>query len=203
MPKMSKNQNKKSKLVCICGFVGDGKTTSTNFFNDLGFETFNTDKWIHKIYLKHEIGYKLILKLFGNRYVNEKEVDRVKLKKLIINNLVAKKKLERNINWLIYKKINQLKQKNKFIFVELGIYLYNWTFFRDLFDKVIVIDGTKRNTKNDDFKKFSKIKKFSTNPVGNLKNIENNGIFYCDFIVENNLDIENLRKELLKILSFL
>lgn len=203
MSKMSKRKNQKSSLICICGFVGEGKTTSTNFFNDLGFQTFITDKWIHSIYKKHQIGYKLIKKLFGNKYVNETEVDRKKLKELIVKDKVAKYRLEKNINSLIYKKINQLKQKRTFIFVELGIFLYNSSYFSDLFDKVIVVNGRKDNPVNDVFKKFSHIEKFSTKPVGNSKNHLIDGVFYCDFYVENNKNLHFLQDELIKLLSFL
>lgn len=197
MPRMSK----KSKLVCITGFMGAGKSTSINFFYDMGYEVFNVDKWIHKIYEYNKIGYKLIVKLFGKKYVNKKQVDRKKIKELILNNPIAKNRLEKNINHLIFKKLQQLKQKNRLIFVELATYLYKSSFFYPLFFKIILVVNNQKTLKNDDFKKFSLIKKFSTKPVGNLKKLDKHGVFYVDFIVENKLDTTFLKKQLNFILK--
>ncbi len=200
MSKMSKNV--KTNLICITGFVGEGKTTATNFYTSLGYETFNTDKWVHKIYLKNNEGYKLILKLFGKKYVNDKEVDRKQLKELILSNKNAKYLLEKNVNQLIYKRIKSLAITGKKIFVELGIFLFHPQFFGDLFSKIIVIDG-KNKEKNNDFRKFSSIEKFSTKSVGNSNIAGNSGVFYCDFLVENMSDIETLKKNLIQILQIL
>lgn len=194
MSKMSK-ETKNNKLICITGFVGEGKTTSTLFFASLGCQTFVTDKWIHQIYQKHKKGYQLIVKLFGKQYVNDQEVDRKKLKNLILSNKKAKYLLEKHINKLIYKRINQLKRLNKIVFVELGIYLFHVEFFKDLFSKVIVVDG-KNKEKNNDFRKFCAISKFSTKTVGNSKNVDNQGVLEVDFLVENTSDVKNLHSNL-------
>lgn len=191
-----------NKLICITGFKGHGKSTTIKYLKNIGYKTFEVDKWVHQIYKKHKKGYILIKKLFGNGYVTDLEVDRLKLKELIISSPMAKKKLEKNMNKLIYKRINQLKRHSGIVFVELATYLFFKDFFANLFDKTIVINNPNKE-ENEIFRKNSNIKKFSTKTVGNSNNVEKMGIFYCDFLVENTSTIENLKKELFNLVTFL
>lgn len=207
MPKVSKNLKNNSKLICITGFSGHGKTSSINILNNLGYKTFIVDLWVHKIYKKNKIGYFLIKKLFGNQFVNEIEVDRKKLKELILSNALAKKLLEKNMNKLIYKKILGYKKKNKLIFVELGTYLFFESIFYNLFNQIFVIYNPEKNKTMSEFQKISQIKKFSTISVENYEKHRKNGTFFCDLIVDNLLDLNSLKqwwiKNILNLISFL
>lgn len=199
----SLSKTKTTKLICITGYIGSGKTTVLNILKNQGFSTFCTDNWVHKIYEKNRKGYQFIRKNFGKKFLFDNFVNRNALKNEILSSKHQKIKLEKNMNALIYKKINNLRLKNELIFVELGTLLYNFEYFKDLFCKVIVVDGNKNSKKNDDFKKNCPVKKFSTKNVGNSPFIDKMGIFYVDFIVENMLDTENLKNEVQKILLFI
>ena len=206
MSKVSKNKNltNNSNLICITGFMGSGKSTFTIFLKELGFNVFIVDDFIHGIYNKNQKGYELIKKYFGSDFVNDKEVDRKKLKDLILSDNNQKILLEKIMNKIIYDEITKLKRKKELVFIELGTYLFFQDYFKNLFNKIVIIKSSNKNYKENHFKKFSNIKKFSTKPGGNSKNIDNKGIFYADFIVENDGNLDDLKvkaKELIKFLN--
>lgn len=204
MCKMSKEKitlPSNSKLICVTGFMGSGKTTVMHIIKQLGYKTFITDEFVHSIYMNGNIGYEIIKKNFGIEFVTNNSVDREKLRNLIINNSNKKALLEKLMNKVIYDKIFSLQKENDLIFVELGTYLFFEEYFKNLFKKVVVIDSLDKNFKKNNFKKFSHIEKFSTKPVGNFKNPQKTRVFYADFIVENDgnlLDLEIKVKDLIK-----
>ncbi len=205
MPKVSESKiSNSSNLICITGFMGSGKTAFTKFLGELGFEIFITDEFVHNFYKKNEKGYELIKKYFGSEFVNDDEVDRKKLKDLILKDNTQKSLLEKVMNKIIYDEIDILKRKKGLVFVELGIYLFFENHFENLFNKVVVIKSDNKKYKKNYFKKFSHIEKFSTKTVGNSKNTENSTTFYADFIVENDGNLSDLKdkaKELIKFLN--
>lgn len=204
MFKMPKEKINNSKLICVTGFMGSGKSTFVNFLKQMGCETFVADEFVHNSYLKGNIGFKIIKDNFGIDYVNDECVDRPKLRELILNNQEKKFLLEKLMNKVIYDKIFELKKENRQIIVELGTYLFFEEYFKDLFHKVVVVDSLDKNYKKNNFKKFSKIEKFSTKPVGNSQNPQKEGVFYTDFLVGNHgnlLDLEKKAKDFLKVLT--
>ncbi|MCF0218035.1 MAG: dephospho-CoA kinase [Malacoplasma sp.] len=208
MPKMSENKKVEaikasSQLVCITGFMGSGKSQVMTFLQEMGYKIFLADEYVHQIYQKNEVGYETIKNNFGTEFVNDNEVDRNKLKELILSDVAQKKLLEKLLNKLIYQKINELKRTNQLIFVELATYLFFESYFADLFGKVIVVDAKNQNFKKNEFKKFSSIQKFLTKTVGNSKNATHNGVFWADYIVENVGSLVELKGAVKKMLAFL
>lgn len=195
---MSKMPKINSNLICITGFVGEGKTTTTKYLKDKGFNTFITDEWIHQIYKKGHKGYKLIKRLFGNKYVTNIEVNRLELKNLILKNNKAKYLLEKHINKLIYKRIKSIQNTNKFYYVELGIYLFNVEFYQDLFNQIILILN-KNKEKNNDFRQFCKYKDFQLKKDDS--NIDSQTTFYANYLIENNKTINDLYTKLDKLIE--
>ena len=97
--------------ICITGKPGSGKTYALEYFQSLGHNVFETDKYINEIYQKNAIGYELIKKTFGDQFVNNHEVDRQKLGRLVFSNEKILKKLSNLINPLIAKKIKSLDSR--------------------------------------------------------------------------------------------
>ncbi len=185
-------------LVCITGKSGVGKTTATQYIKKLGFNTWIADKYVHEIYQYGNIGYLAIKKVFGNEYVNSKEVDRKKLGLLVFNDIKSLKKLNEITLPLIKNKLLELKRKNTLIFCELAIYINHENYFKNVFDKIILISAPKTLEKDNLKNKFGSLRKFPTKRVGSLKNpIKNNTIKY-DFCVDNfeNINIfqDNIKK---------
>jgi dephospho-CoA kinase len=93
--------------VIITGPPMSGKTTLLNKLEDRGIKIFNSDKFVHSIYLKGNPGYDAIKDQFGDTFVNETEVDRRALADYIIKNKDSLKKLNEIIHPFVVEEINK------------------------------------------------------------------------------------------------
>lgn len=197
--------------ICITGKPGAGKTLALNYFKIWGCNVFESDKYVIDIYKKDKIGYKLIKKTFGNKYVNTKEVDRKKLGQLVFTKPNMLKKLSNLINPLLAKKIKSLDTKKTW-FIELGTYLYYSNYFSKIFDRIVLIFNQKNMQNIIKKKKFSYLKKIPTFFVENSKKpktplfyIENKinkkTIINVDYIVDNSSTKNIFKKNLVKFLA--
>ena len=141
-------------IICITGKTGSGKTTLIEILSNKGYRIFETDAYIKEIYKKGEIGYNAILNSFGKEYVNEIEVDRKKLGKLVFNDKAKLDQLNSITLPIIRNKIIELKKTNSLIFVELAIYLNYKETFENLFDKVVLVRGSEE-IENNKLKKMN------------------------------------------------
>lgn len=130
-------------LICVTGKMGSGKTTFLNFIANQGYKVFEADAYIREIYKKDGIGYNKIIETFGKEFVNETEVDRKKIGKLVFNNPQELDKLNKAILPLIINWIKEIKKNNDEAIVELAIYFNYIDKFEDLFDKIVLIKGKK------------------------------------------------------------
>ncbi|MGL5591218.1 MAG: dephospho-CoA kinase [Mycoplasmoidaceae bacterium] len=158
--------------ICVTGKKNSGKSTFLNCIKNYDWEIYKADDFIHGIYKKGEIGYEFILNTFGDKYVNNIEVNRFELNKLVVNEEEAFKKLTNFTSKEIFKWIKSIDGE-KLVF-ELAIYLNNEYFFKELFDKVIFIE---RNNNIVDEKHISKI---LATPIN----------FSPDYVLENNSTLE-------------
>ena len=146
--------------ICITGKPGCGKTYALKYFQSLGCNVFESDKYVNEIYQRNNIGYQLIKKHFGTKYLNDQGVDKKKLGALVFSKPSMLTKLSKIINPLIAKKI-KLLDPNKTWFIELGTYLYYHEYFAKYFDRVMLIFNPKNKQNIIQNKKFSYLKKNS------------------------------------------
>jgi dephospho-CoA kinase len=155
-------------LICVTGEINSGKTTALTIIKKQGYHTFSMDEYIHRIYKINKIGYQLIKKNFGDKYVNSREVDREKLGKLVFSNKQALNQLNKLMIPIMLDKIQEISEKFDVLFIELGIYIYHESLFYHFFDKVIFINA-KNLIRNQKFKeKKAFLKNFPTINVGKL-----------------------------------
>lgn len=202
MSKMSEVKTKDSKLVCVTGLVNKGKSTAMKIISSYGYDVFIMDEYIHQIYNRDEIGYIAIQENFGKEYVNEIQVDRDKLRELILSDSKFRDKLNSIMFPIMLSKLLELKKESKgLIFVELGIYIYDPKFFDKAFDLVIAVNRDEEITEKNPFQKIKNVIKFSTKDVGNLENNEYTNTVLVDFIVDNNSTLEKFKNNIKKILE--
>ena len=202
MSKMSEVKTKDSKLVCVTGLVNKGKSTAMKIISSYGYDVFIMDEYIHQIYNRDEIGYIAIQENFGKEYVNEIQVDRNKLRELILSDSKFRDKLNSIMFPIMLSKLLELKKESKgLIFVELGIYIYDPKFFDKAFDLVIAVNRDEEITEKNPFQKIKNVIKFSTKDVGNLENNEYTNTVFVDFIVDNNSTLEKFKNNIKKILE--
>lgn len=197
--------------ICITGKPCSGKSLVLSYIKDLGYKTWEADKYVHQIYKYPYLGYQTILKIFGKQYVNKTEVNRKKLGQLVLNDEESLKRLNKYMNKIIKDSITKLDD-NKTWFIELGTYIYYPQDFSNIFDKIIFLFRTKKNQKMATNKKFFYLKKIPTFFVDNLKINKSSILYigpkYCqspkinvDIFVNNLSNKKILKKNIEKILK--
>ncbi len=84
-----------------------GKTTLLKELEKLNIKVFNADDFVHKSYQKNNVGYNLIKEEWGERFLNEKGVDRKKLGQEAAKNHEILFRLSEIINPMIEYEYNQ------------------------------------------------------------------------------------------------
>lgn len=127
-------------LILIAGRPNAGKTHCMTYLKQKYSNIFIVDDYVNSIYKFGEVGYELIKNNFGNEFVNNIEVDKNKLSKIILGNEKECQKL-RNLIWpIIRDKLIEIKQTNLNYIVEMAIYAVdNENLFANIFDITIQI----------------------------------------------------------------
>lgn len=114
--------NKDKLIVGVTGYLGSGKTTALEFFEDVGFQSIDSDDIVHYLYEEGRPGWDKIKNFFGEEYINNKDgdVDRNGLRKLVFENPAKLKILEKVIHPLVFNEIRHRIQasKNNIIAIE-------------------------------------------------------------------------------------
>jgi dephospho-CoA kinase len=144
-------------IVCIAGFKGVGKTTFLNKLKSLGQIVFNIDDFITDIYRYNEVGFLLIKNEFGKEFVKSTQVDRVKLNKLVVEDINAFLKLKKVISKLIVDYILDITKQypNDNVFIEQATLINdNEGYYKNLYDKVIFIERKNVFLNNNHISKY-------------------------------------------------
>lgn len=94
-----------SYAVVLTGSIATGKSTAAGILKTLGFDIIDADSVAHKV-LNQE--HRSIASLFGTHLVNDGEVDRKALGKIVFSDDKKRKALEALLHPLIYTEIESL-----------------------------------------------------------------------------------------------
>ncbi len=143
-------------IIVLVGSPFSGKTTLLNKLKNKGIKVFHSDSFVSEIYQKDREGYKTIVNEFGYDYVNDKGVDKTKLKELIIRKPETLIRINEIIHPIIF---NYLEGKDDYV-AELPIVTTSPIKFK--YDKIVLIKAEENtllerlnnsNKKNDIFAK--------------------------------------------------
>lgn len=169
--------------ICVTGKPSSGKSSVVNYLKTLEYNVFNSDEYVHQIYENGKIGYELIKSQFGPDFVNDKEVDRKKLGRLVFSDYEQLNKLNKIINPILKTKIGQLDHEKDW-FIELGTYIYYYEYFANTFDKIVLITRKLENLDTATKTKFE----FLFNHLSPFSKSDAK----IDIIIENNSDLKSL-----------
>ena len=96
--------------VALTGSIATGKSSVASIFREDGWVVIDADKVAHEV-LDRE--YLEISKLFGEKYILDKRVDRKRLGKLIFSNEKEREKLGMLLHPLIYKEIEERAKREE------------------------------------------------------------------------------------------
>ncbi|MBR5303615.1 MAG: dephospho-CoA kinase [Candidatus Gastranaerophilales bacterium] len=177
--------------VGISGKIASGKSEVEKILCRLNYKVFDLDIISHNLFENESI---------KNALLNEfKTLDRKEIGNVVFNDLEKKEKLENILYPELQKIIFELFEENKnekYIFIS-GALLFKSGFY-NFFDKTIFVDAPE----NIRLERLMKRNNLDKNIALERLNLQDDGNF-ADFIIQNNSDIDNLKKQVLEILELI
>jgi len=175
--------------IGITGSIASGKTTVAKMLSRRKYPIFNADKAVRQIY-KNNIFKKKVYKKF--KLLNKKDIKN-KIKKIISKNKKSLKDLERIIHPLVRREVRNFSKKNKrkkFVVFEIPLLIESKLMKN--YDKIIFVNSKKslrirrflKRGKNIDI--FNLLDKRQLPPAKKIK--------HCDYVINNNNSLNNLKK---------
>lgn len=129
-------------VIGLTGGIGCGKSSAASLFAALGAAVIDTDAIAHELTAKDSPALAAIFKQFGSAYrLPDGNLDRVKLRRLVFSDGVAKSRLEASLHPLIRKEVLARMAQVQAPYLLLAVPLFFETgAYRDLVDRVLVID---------------------------------------------------------------
>ncbi|MFW6264544.1 MAG: dephospho-CoA kinase [Bacillota bacterium] len=187
-------------IIGLTGGIASGKSTVSNYLQDLGAVIIDADKIARTVLEKGEQAYKEVVDFFGKDILKENaEIDRSKLGKLIFSEKKYRNKLEEITHPVIIKKINkkieEYRENNRIIILDAPL-LFEVGLDKDV-DQTWLVYVDKETQINrlmsrDNISKDEAIKRIEAQlPIEKKKEM-------ADIVIDNRKGRENLKTEVLK-----
>lgn len=189
--------------VAITGNIASGKSVVEEILKEKNLPVLDCDDVIHQLYKEDTIKKQIITAFFGFDILEDGNISRPKLGKIVFPNEPLRKKLENIIYPYVKNEIRQFfRQQNgeKIAFVSVPLLFESG--FEALFDKVILIYA------NDEIR-LERLMKRSNLNLENAKNrlsiqmSQDKKIKLADYIIYNNGSLKDLSVEVEKALTYL
>ena len=186
-------------IIGLTGGIGSGKSAAAALFKDIGVDLIDADDLARDSLNINSEGYKLFIKEFGDKYLNEnKNINRELIRKLIFNDSDAKSKLENIIHPIVRSGIETFIKNKKSDYCIIVVPLIYETNSSKIYDRVLVIDC-------DVDVQISRTSQRDNQTKSDIENIINNQatreqrLSIADDVIVNNGSLDLLRNEVLKI----
>jgi dephospho-CoA kinase len=185
-------------IIGLTGGIGSGKSAAADLFNNLGIDSIDADNLAKDSLNISSQGYKLFIKEFGKKYLDEnKNINRELLRKDIFNDPVAKLKLENIIHPLVRTGIQSFINNSSSEYCIVVVPLIFETNTSKFYDRILVIDCDV----DTQISRTSKRDKQTKNEIKNIINKQatrEQRLSIADDVIENNGSLESLRDEVFK-----
>ncbi|ENN92498.1 dephospho-CoA kinase [Bartonella schoenbuchensis] len=191
------------KIIGLTGSIAMGKSTTARFFEQAGVPVFSADEVVHQLYRSEPV-LSLIIRTFPG-VVENGQVNRLKLSKVLINNHEKLQTLEKIIHPLVWKKeeefVNRARQQGKKLIV-LDIPLLFETNSENRVDSVIVVSAPsaiqKKRVMNRPNMSEEKFAAISAKQISDEKKRER-----ADFVIDTGKSLDNTRQQVFRIIKSL
>jgi dephospho-CoA kinase len=132
-------------ILGVCGKIASGKSNVLKILRKHGWVTVDADKIVHGLYEDGEPGQRMICDFFGEEFVKKDgSVDRVRLRKVVFNNVKKLEILNKLIHPLVFAEIFKILSSvgcDKKVALE-SIY------FKDV-DRILLVDRSVSKIKKE------------------------------------------------------
>jgi len=185
-------------IIGLTGGIGSGKSAAADLFNNLGIDSIDADDLAKDSLNIRSQGYKLFIKEFGKKYLDEnKNINRELLRKDIFNDPVAKLKLENIIHPIVRTGIQSFIDNSSSEYCIVVVPLIFETNTSQFYDRILVIDCDV----DAQISRTSKRDKQTNNAIKNIINKQatrEERLSIADDVIENNGSLESLRDAVFK-----
>lgn len=182
--------------VAIYGKSGSGKSVVLDMFNKAGYPTISSDEIVANLYKEKEVIDK-INKAFNLSF--DKEIDKDKLRAYLSNHPKDVKKINNIVHPLVKKETELFLngQDKDIVFSEVPL-LFEAK-MDNMFDVLIAVDISKE-------KQIERLQNRNSKSAKDIERINSYSKFEeykkkADFVVNNNLDLNNLNKQVKEIIN--
>jgi len=187
-----------SLKVALTGGIASGKSTVLRMFQQLGAKVLDCDKIAKALTRKGNRGYKRIVEEFGEGILDEEgRIDRRKLAKLVFFDEEKRRRLNALIHPLVYEKLKEKMRKIKDEILIVDVPLLVESGGTGLFDKIIVVYA-------EPSVQFNRLinRGISAEEAKARMNAQaswEERLRVADFVVRGDVDIEETRRQVIKI----
>lgn len=185
-------------IIGLTGGIGSGKSAAADLFNNLGIDSIDADDLAKDSLNISSQGYKLFIKEFGKKYLDEnKNINRELLRKDIFNDPAAKLKLENIIHPLVRTGIQSFIDNSSSEYCIVVVPLIFETNTSKFYDRILVIDCDV----DTQISRTSKRDKQTNNAIKNIINKQatrEQRLSIADDVIQNNGSLESLRDAIFK-----
>ncbi len=188
--------------IGLSGGIGSGKSTACEIFSELGVPVIDADIISHNVVQAGMPALQLIKEEFGEDIITKDGLlDRKKVRNQIFTNETYRKKLENILHPVIYEKIAHEIENINSSYCIISIPLLLETGALDIIDRILIIDASRE----------LQLSRASVRDNASLNDIEgiiqaqiprNVRLATADDIINNEGDIENLRKQIYDLHEF-
>jgi dephospho-CoA kinase len=189
--------------VALTGNIACGKTQVENILTSQCYKVIDTDRINHYILMTDVSAINEIKAAFENDDILDENsnISRDKLGKIVFSDNLKKQKLEEILHKRIFEKMQEFYKQNQFEKVVFAsVPLLFETKMENLFDKIILISADedirleRLIERNNYTRQYAQIRINSQMP-------ETEKIKKADYVIYNNSDFMNLRKQVLRVLT--
>ena len=192
-----------SLLVGLTGGMGTGKTLAASFFKELGAFVLDADLICRKLVEPEQPAWREISDIFGKEvFTASRNLDRKRLANIIFKNPQKKEILEGILHPKVFE-IEELQYEairneylNAVVIVDAALLIESGNYKK--MDKVIVVNSDEKN-RIDRIIARSQISQDEVITRINNQMPSEEKVRYADFILENSLDKDSLRSNVIDI----
>lgn len=188
--------------IGLTGGIGSGKSTACEIFSELGVPIIDADIVARKVVQAGMPALQLIKEEFGEDIITKDGLlDRKKVRDQIFTNEIDRKKLENILHPVIYERIVHETENIDSSYCIISIPLLLETEALEIIDRVLIIDVSEK----------LQLSRASVRDNASLNDIEriirtqisrDNRLAAADDIINNEGDIENLRRQIHNLHKF-
>lgn len=181
-------------IVGLTGGIGSGKSAASDIFENLGIQVIDTDKISHLLTSVNSDCLSAITNIFGSDILENGQLNRTKLRKIIFGDDLARKKLENILHPRIRQKVEEALSEAKEPYVIVVVPLLVEKKKYEFINRILVIDCDEQIQINR-VKKRNNLNNEEVTDIMRTQATRQERLAMADDIIHNNGDLSLLMEQ--------